>query len=113
MEISKLKFDQQGLIPAIIQDQNTRQILMLGWMNAETIRLTLETGLVTFWSRSRNEIWVKGKTSRNYLHLQKLFFDCDQDSILVYVKPDGPTCHTGNTSCFYREFELTNNTEKL
>lgn len=111
MDLTKIKFDPNGLIPAIIQDINTKQILMLGWMNADSIEQSLQSGLVTFWSRSRNEIWVKGKTSGNYLHLKKVLIDCDQDSILIYAIPAGPTCHTGNISCFYMEFEATKNME--
>lgn len=104
MDISKLKFDQNGLIPAVIQDNVTQQVLMVGWMNAIALEKTLETGLITFWSRSRNKLWTKGESSGNYLSLQKLFVDCDQDSLLCLAKPAGPTCHTGNSSCFFTEF---------
>ncbi|MBW6472026.1 MAG: phosphoribosyl-AMP cyclohydrolase [Anaerolineaceae bacterium] len=103
MDVSKLKFDQNGLIPAIIQDNDTQQVLMLGWMNITALEKTLETGLITFWSRSRKKLWTKGETSGNYLSMQKMFVDCDQDSLLFLAKPAGPTCHTGNTSCFYTE----------
>lgn len=103
MDVSKLKFDQNGLIPAIIQDIDTKQVLMVGWMNTVALEKTLETGLITFWSRSRKKLWTKGESSGNYLSMQKMFVDCDQDSLLFLAKPAGPTCHTGNTSCFYTE----------
>jgi phosphoribosyl-AMP cyclohydrolase len=99
-----LKLDANGLIPAIIQDLETRQVLMVGWMNQASIKITSDTGLVTFWSRSRQKLWTKGETSGNYLHVQKMLIDCDRDTILVLVKADGPTCHTGKTSCFFTEF---------
>ncbi|MBE0684768.1 MAG: phosphoribosyl-AMP cyclohydrolase [Anaerolineaceae bacterium] len=104
MDVSQLKFDQNGLIPALIQDHDTKQVLMLGWMNTIALEKTLETGLITFWSRSRKKLWTKGESSGNYLSLKKLFVDCDQDSLLCLAKPAGPTCHTGNTSCFFTEF---------
>ncbi len=105
MDMDQFKLDANGLIPAIIQDIGTRQVLMIGWMNQESIKITLNTGLVTFWSRSRKKLWTKGETSGNYLHFQKFFIDCDRDSILIQVKADGPTCHTGNISCFYTELK--------
>lgn len=104
MDLSQLKFDQNGLIPAIIQDDDTKQVLMVGWMNMVALEKTLETGLITFWSRSRKKLWTKGESSGNYLSLKKLFVDCDQDSLLCLAIPAGPTCHTGNTSCFFTEF---------
>lgn len=104
MDFSTLKFDQNGLIPAVIQDNDTQQVLMVGWMNQTALKKSLDTGLITFWSRSRNKIWTKGESSGNYLSLQKMFVDCDQDSLLCLAKPAGPTCHTGNTSCFFTEF---------
>lgn len=91
---------QNGLIPAIIQDVNTREVLMLGYMNEESYKLTLETGKVTFFSRSRNEIWVKGATSGNYLIVKSHQLDCDQDTLLFRVNPTGPACHRGTTTCF-------------
>lgn len=97
---TQLKFDENGLIPAIIQDYRTGDVLMLGYMNTETYQQTLETKLVTFYSRSRNEVWVKGATSGNYLRLVSMNQDCDSDSLLIQVIPDGPTCHTGSVSCF-------------
>lgn len=102
MDSSKLDFTKDnGLIPVIVQDSTTAKVLMLGYMNEEALRLTVSTRKVTFFSRSKNAIWVKGETSGNFLHLESLQPDCDSDSILVLAKPDGPTCHTGNTSCFY------------
>lgn len=102
MDSSKLDFTKNnGLIPVIVQDSITAKVLMLGYMNEEALRLTVSTRKVTFFSRSKNALWVKGETSGNFLHLESLQADCDNDSILVLAKPDGPTCHTGNTSCFY------------
>ena len=80
---------------------------MLGWMNQEAIQKTNETGLVTFWSRSRQKLWTKGESSKNFLFVKKMYIDCDQDAILILASPAGPTCHTGNTSCFFTEFDLT------
>jgi phosphoribosyl-AMP cyclohydrolase len=96
-----LKLDASGLIPAIIQHVETGQVLMLGWMNAESIRLTLETGDVWFYSRSRQELWHKGATSGDYLRVREVLTDCDEDVVLVKVLPDGNTCHTGAFSCFF------------
>jgi phosphoribosyl-AMP cyclohydrolase len=98
-------FDASGLVPAIVQDATTGQVLMLAYMNAEALRLTRETRQVHFWSRSRQELWRKGATSGNILNLVEIRIDCDQDALLVRAHPAGPTCHTGNTSCFYRPLE--------
>lgn len=95
-----MKYNENGLIPAIIQDSQTHKVLMLGYMNEQSFRQTLETKLVTFFSRSRNELWIKGATSGNYLKLVDWKTDCDQDALLMRVIPTGPTCHTGTTSCF-------------
>mgnify|MGYP002626821084 CR=1 FL=1 len=95
-----------GLIPAIVQDYETLQVLMLGYMNEESFKKTQETKKVTFWSRSRNCLWTKGETSGNFLHLKEMYVDCDNDTILIKAKPDGPTCHKGTTSCF--DFEESN-----
>src|SRR5690606_14333844 len=101
MNIDVLKFDpESGLIPAIIQDSQTGRVLMLGYMNAESIQKTLNSGLVTFFSRSRNEFWTKGESSGNYLHFVSMADDCDNDALLIQARPDGATCHTGKTSCF-------------
>ena len=96
-----IDFEKQGgLVPAIIQDANTRQVLMLGYMNQEAYDKTLATKKVTFWSRSRNCLWTKGETSGNFLHLVSIKADCDQDTLLVRATPDGPTCHTGTDTCW-------------
>lgn len=89
-----------GLVPAIVQDADTRAVLMLGYMNREAVELTQRTGSVTFFSRSRQDLWVKGETSGNYLTLVSMTADCDSDAILISARPTGPTCHTGTTSCF-------------
>ena len=98
-----LKFDEKGLIPAIIQDEDSGEVLMLGYMNEESLRRTIETSQVWFYSRSRKELWHKGETSGNYLKLRSIWQDCDQDALLVKVKPMGPVCHTGNRSCFFQQ----------
>lgn len=95
-----IDWETQKLIPAIIQDQATGQVLMLGYMNQETWQRTLDSGTVTFFSRSRNEIWVKGETSGNFLRLVSWKVDCDADTLLLQVHPEGPVCHTGSTTCF-------------
>ena len=97
-----LKFDEKGLITAVIQDATTKQVLMVAWMNAEALRLTQETGEAHFWSRSRQELWHKGATSGNVQHVREIRYDCDGDTLLLLVDPAGPACHTGNVSCFYR-----------
>lgn len=99
------KFDANGLIPAIVQDAGTDQVLMLAYMNAESLQLTLSTGETYFWSRSRNELWHKGGTSGNVQRVVDVSFDCDADTLLVRVHPAGPACHTGQQSCFYRHVE--------
>lgn len=101
--IPDLQYDAAGLIPAIVQNDATNEILMVGYMNAESLRQTLQTGLVTFWSRSRRKLWTKGETSGNVLRLKAISKDCDADALLVRADPAGPTCHTGERSCFYRE----------
>ena len=102
MEKIELDFQKsrEGLVPAIIQDSVTRKVLMLGYMNEQAYERTLETGLVTFWSRSRGVLWTKGETSGNYLHVESMFPDCDSDTLLIMARPDGPTCHRGTVSCF-------------
>ncbi|MBQ6185370.1 MAG: bifunctional phosphoribosyl-AMP cyclohydrolase/phosphoribosyl-ATP diphosphatase HisIE [Bacteroidales bacterium] len=104
VDMEKIELDfkknQDGLIPAIIQDSVTRKVLMLGYMNEQAYEKTLESGLVTFWSRSRGTLWTKGETSGNYLHVVEIFPDCDSDTLLVLARPDGPTCHRGTVSCF-------------
>ena len=99
--IDKINFEKlNGLVPAIVVDDKNSQVLMLGFMNKEALQKTLETRLVTFFSRTRNELWVKGRTSKNYLHLVEIIPDCDNDTLLIKAKPDGYTCHTGAYSCF-------------
>ena len=100
-----LKFDSNGLVPAIVQDAETQQVLMLAYMNAESLQLTLERGETYFWSRSRSEIWHKGATSGNFQKVVEIYLDCDADTLLVYVQPIGPACHTGQQTCFYRQLE--------
>ena len=97
----KIDFEKMGgLVPAIVQDARTKTVLMLGYMNEEALRVTQESGKVTFWSRSRQELWTKGATSGNYLNLVELLADCDNDAILVKAIPDGPTCHKGTDTCW-------------
>jgi phosphoribosyl-AMP cyclohydrolase len=103
-----LKFDTNGLIPAIVQDADTNQVLMLAYMNAESWRLTLETKETHFWSRSRQELWHKGATSGNIQKVIEVKVDCDADTLLIRVHPAGPACHTGEQSCFYRNMKAKN-----
>ena len=103
--INELKFDEKGLIPAVVQNKDTREVLMVAYMNADTVKQTVETGKATFWSRSRNEVWVKGATSGNFMFVDKILADCDADCLVVLVSPAGAACHTGNRSCFYRKAE--------
>jgi phosphoribosyl-AMP cyclohydrolase len=98
----KVKWDDKGLVAAIIQDADSGQVLMLGYMNEESLKNTMESGQAWFWSRSRQELWHKGATSGNYLEVREVWYDCDVDAVLVKAKPMGPTCHTGEQSCFYR-----------
>jgi phosphoribosyl-AMP cyclohydrolase len=100
-----LKFDDRGLIPVIVQDVNSNEVVMLGYANKESLRLTLESGEVWFYSRSRQELWHKGATSGNILKVRALAKDCDSDTILIRAEPAGPVCHTGNWSCFYENLE--------
>lgn len=98
-----LKFNEKGLIPAIAQDDDTGEVLMLGYMDEEALRRTLEGEDVWFYSRSREELWHKGTTSGNYIKVRSVWIDCDGDTILVRAKPTGPVCHTGNRTCFFQE----------
>jgi phosphoribosyl-AMP cyclohydrolase len=107
-ELLKIVYNAQGLVPAIIQDQSTNQVLMMAWMNKESLNLTLNTGLAHFWSRSRNTLWIKGETSGNILNVAEIRVDCDADTLLLLVDPAGPACHTGHQTCFYRELENKN-----
>jgi len=102
MQISEIKFDPNGLVPAIVQDAETNQVLMMAYMNEESLRLTLEKGETVLWSRSRSELWHKGATSGNVQRVVEIRVDCDADTLLILVHPAGPACHTGNQTCFYR-----------
>jgi phosphoribosyl-ATP pyrophosphohydrolase/phosphoribosyl-AMP cyclohydrolase len=102
---SLLSWDANGLIPTIVQDSKTLQVLTLAWMNAESLRKTLESGETWFWSRSRGELWHKGATSGNSQSVVEVRYDCDADALLVLVDPAGPACHTGEVSCFYRSLK--------
>jgi len=102
LSISDLKWDDRGLLPAIVQDAATGEVLTLAYMNAESLRRTMETGETWFWSRSRGELWHKGATSGNFQRVVEIRYDCDGDALLVRVIPAGPACHTGERSCFYR-----------
>lgn len=100
--LNEIKYDASGLVPAIVQDAETNEVLMLAYMNAEALRLTRETGETWFWSRSRGELWHKGATSGNIQRVVDVRVDCDADTLLVLVNPAGAACHTGERSCFYR-----------
>lgn len=105
MQANEIKFDASGLVPAIVQDAQTGDVLMLAYMNRESLQLTLEKRETFFWSRSRNELWHKGATSGNVQRVVEVRLDCDADTLLVRVHPAGPACHTGNRTCFYREMK--------
>ena len=100
--LGDIEFDDRGLVPAIVQDADTNEILMMAWMNEESLQRTLEQGTTWFWSRSRQEFWNKGATSSNLQHVTDVRYDCDGDVLLVKVHPDGPACHTGERTCFFR-----------
>lgn len=103
--LAALKWDEQGLVPAIVQDVHTRQVLMMAYMSAESLQKTLDIGETVFWSRSRKELWHKGATSGNIQRVIEIRVDCDEDTLLILVEPAGPACHTGAVSCFYRELK--------
>ncbi len=100
LDINELKFDERGLIPAIVADAATKKVLTLAYMNEESLKITMEKGLTCFWSRSRGKLWLKGETSGNWQHVVSITADCDHDALLVLVEPDGPACHLGTESCF-------------
>jgi len=102
----ELKFDEHNLIPAVVQDKDTGEVLMVAWMNAEAFEKTQTTGQAHFWSRSRKKLWRKGETSGNVLAVHEIRVDCDADTLLLLVTPTGPACHTGERSCFYRVLEI-------
>ena len=108
---SELKFDERGLIPAVVQDATTSEVLMVAWMSAEALRLTQETGEAHFWSRSRQELWHKGATSGNVQRVREIWVDCDGDTLLLKVEPAGPACHTGERSCFFRQLTRSSNND--
>ncbi len=110
IRIDELKFDEKGLIPAVVVDAISREVLTVAYMNSESLGITVEKGLTCFWSRSRAELWLKGETSGNYQHVVKILADCDKDALVVLVERDGPACHTGADSCF---FETVYESEEL
>ncbi|HIR91772.1 MAG TPA: phosphoribosyl-AMP cyclohydrolase [Candidatus Limicola stercorigallinarum] len=103
VDIDMLKFDAHGLIPCVVQQYDTGEVLMVAWMNAESLALTFKTGTTWFWSRSRQELWNKGATSGNMQRVHELFADCDGDTLLVKVDSPGPACHTGSRTCFFNQ----------
>jgi phosphoribosyl-AMP cyclohydrolase len=105
--MNEVHFDQRGLIPAVVQDVDSKEVLMVAWMNAESLALTQSTGQTHFWSRSRQSLWHKGATSGNVQQVRKILLDCDGDTLLILVEPAGPACHTGTISCFQRPLNAT------
>jgi len=106
VEMAKtFKFDANGLIPAIAQDHKTMEVLMLAYMNKESLERTIRDGKACYWSRSRQKFWVKGETSGHFQYVKEIYYDCDLDAILLMIEQVGPACHTGNRSCFYRKFD--------
>ncbi|MFH1578283.1 MAG: phosphoribosyl-AMP cyclohydrolase [Candidatus Omnitrophota bacterium] len=105
MNIKDLKFDKNGLIPVIIQEQKTKEVLMLAYMNKRSIARTIKLGMTCFWSRSRKEYWVKGRTSGHFQLVKSIYYDCDMDALLIKVCQKGVACHTGKRSCFYRKIK--------
>ena len=104
-DLEQVKYDDAGLVPAIVQEEGTGQVLMMAWMNADTLRTTLDTGRTVFWSRSRQEVWMKGETSGDRQFVREAYYDCDGDTLLFVVEQEGRgACHTGERSCFYRPF---------
>jgi len=106
--LENLKFNDKGLIPAVVQDADTGEVLMVGYMNQEALQRTLAGDDVWFYSRSRQALWHKGETSGNYIKVKEVWMDCDGDTLLVKAKPTGPVCHTGNRTCFFQKLEKTN-----
>ncbi|MEE1193471.1 MAG: phosphoribosyl-AMP cyclohydrolase [Phascolarctobacterium sp.] len=103
LELAKIKFDEHGLVPAVVQDVKTNAVVMLAYMNKESLQLTVQTGYTWFWSRSRQELWNKGATSGNLQRVVEMYYDCDGDALLVKAELSGPACHTGEYSCFHNE----------
>ncbi|WP_088012817.1 bifunctional phosphoribosyl-AMP cyclohydrolase/phosphoribosyl-ATP diphosphatase HisIE [Gottfriedia acidiceleris] len=112
-DIEKIRFNEQGLVPAIVQDIDSKEVLMLAYMNNESIKLTIDTGFATFYSRSRKSIWKKGETSGNLQYVKSISYDCDQDSILLQVEQVGVACHTGSYSCFSEKLTLMQETNAV
>jgi phosphoribosyl-ATP pyrophosphohydrolase/phosphoribosyl-AMP cyclohydrolase len=110
--LAGISWNEAGLVPTVVQDANTLEVLMVAYMNSESLQLSLESGQTWFWSRSRSELWHKGGTSGNTQAITSIAYDCDSDTLLVKVVPEGPACHTGATSCFYREITLDNQTKE-
>ena len=106
-QIDVLAFEKHDLLPAIVQDYKNGDVLMLAYMSRESLKITLETGLTCFWSRSRQTLWQKGETSGNTQEIKEIFYDCDADTLLIKVHQNGPACHTGHRSCFYRSLPFT------
>lgn len=102
IELDNIKYNEKGLVPAVVQDTNTREVLMVAYMNKEALHKTIETKRAWFYSRKRQKLWQKGETSGNFLEVKNIYYDCDEDTLLLQVVPKGPACHTGNYSCFYR-----------
>jgi phosphoribosyl-AMP cyclohydrolase len=106
MKTDELTYDDKGLVPAVVQEEDTDEVLMIGFMSPESLRVTYEKGLVTFWSRSRQELWTKGETSGNVLRLVRILYNCEDNTLLVKARLEGDAvCHTGNRTCFFRELE--------
>ena len=104
-DVARIKFDAAGLVPCVVQQEGTGEVLMVAWMNAESLALTIKTGTTWFWSRSRQELWNKGATSGNMQQVKHLLVDCDGDTLVAVVDSPGPACHTGHRSCFFREIK--------
>ncbi|NSW80142.1 MAG: phosphoribosyl-AMP cyclohydrolase [Chthonomonadetes bacterium] len=111
--IEQLKFNEQGLIPAIVQDADTGEVLMMAWMNREALQRTIETGKATYWSRSRQKFWVKGESSGHFQEVQGVYIDCDADTVLLKVRQTGAACHEGYRSCFFRQVDAEGGTLKV
>ena len=113
INIDELKFDEKGLIPAIVVDAITKKVLTLAYMNRESLKISMEKGLTCFWSRSRNELWLKGETSGNYQNIVSITADCDNDALVVVVEPEGPACHTGAETCFHNPVFQSENRQEF
>lgn len=105
VNINELKFDDNGLIPAIVQDFKSKEVLMIAYMNKESLEKTLKEGKACYWSRSRKKLWTKGETSGNFQNVKEIYYDCDMDALLIVADQIGVACHTGNKSCFYRKLK--------